>query len=147
MARYKVRYDHVFDGKRKRYFDDKVSANKHIRGMLNRFPYATMYLDVAIKTGGWRHDSTHHSYKMPKRATPKQWIQSAIRKGRKGALSRQLGIPVKENIPITWLRVISRTMIGSYAYNPTTLGKGNVKVTRLLKRRAVRALTLKEWKK
>ena len=35
--------------------------------------------------------------------TPKQWIQKAIRKSRKSALSRQLGIPEKDNIPVALL--------------------------------------------
>ena len=69
------------------------------------------------------------------------WIQSAIKK--KGALSRQLGIPIKKNIPISLLEKIRNAKIGSTITNPTKTGKRRIKVTRLLKKRAVLALTLK----
>ena len=77
---------------------------------------------------------------MPKRK--KRWIQSALR-GKGGELSRQLEIPVEENIPFTLLRKIRDTKIGEIITNPTKSGKRKIKVTRLLKRRAVLALTLK----
>ena len=83
---------------------------------------------------------------MPK-PTPKQWIQEAIRKGRKGALSRQLGISTKDNIPVTLLRTIKYADIGETIHNPTTKGKKWIKVTKLLKKRAVLTMTLKELKK
>jgi len=72
----------------------------------------------------------------------RKWISKAIK--RPGALSRQLGIPVEENIPVTLLRKIARTPIGETITNPTKKGKRRIKVTRLLKKRAVLALTLKE---
>ncbi|RLG76803.1 MAG: hypothetical protein DRO12_03715 [Thermoprotei archaeon] len=75
----------------------------------------------------------------------KKWIQKAIK--RPGALSRQLGIPVEENIPVTLLRRIARTPIGETVRNPTKKGKRRIKVTRLLKKRAVLALTLKELRR
>ena len=59
MAKCRVRYDHIFDGKTRKYFDDKVSAHKHIKVMLNRYPYAIMYIEVPTKTGGWKPDSTY----------------------------------------------------------------------------------------
>jgi len=71
----------------------------------------------------------------------KKWIQSAV--GKKGALSRQLGIPERENIPFTLLEKIARAEIGRTILNPTKKGKRRIKVTRLLKKRAVLALTLK----
>jgi hypothetical protein len=71
----------------------------------------------------------------------KKWIQKAGLK--KGALSRQLGIPEKENIPFSFLDEIVRSPIGSVVVNPTTAGKKRIKVTLLLKRRAVMALNLK----
>lgn len=83
---------------------------------------------------------------MPK-PTPKQWIQEAIRKGRKGALSRQLGIPVKDNIPVALLRAIKYADIGETIHNPTTKGKVWIKVTKLLKKRAVLVMALKGLKK
>jgi len=71
----------------------------------------------------------------------KNWIQKAVKKP--GALSRQLGIPVEENIPKTLLEKIAKAPIGAVIKNPTKKGKREIKVTRLLKRRAVLALTLK----
>jgi len=75
----------------------------------------------------------------------KYWIQSAL--GKKGALSRQLGIPEKENIPYTLLERIVKARIGSTIENPTKKGRRRYTVTRLLKRRAVLALTLKRLEK
>ena len=72
----------------------------------------------------------------------KLWIQSALR-GKGGELSRQLEIPVEDNIPFTLLRKIRDTKIGDIVVNPTKTGKKQIRVTRLLKRRAVLALTLK----
>ena len=75
----------------------------------------------------------------------KYWIQEAT--GKKGSLSRQMGIPEKDNIPITLLEKIRIAKIGSKIKNPTKCGKKEYKVTRLLKRRAVMALNLKRLKK
>lgn len=72
----------------------------------------------------------------------KFWIQSVL-KGKGGELSRQLEIPVEDNIPFTLLQKIRDTKIGDIITNPTKTGKRRIKVTRLLKRRAVLALTLK----
>jgi len=69
------------------------------------------------------------------------WIQRAVKKP--GALSRQLGIPIKDNIPKTLLEKIAKTPIGKTIRNPTKKGKRRIKVTRKLKKRAVLALTLK----
>ena len=74
-----------------------------------------------------------------------RFIQKA--KLKKGALSKQLQIPEKENIPITLLRKINRTQIGKIVKNPTKTGKSRIKVTRLLKRRSVFAETLKTIKR
>jgi len=71
----------------------------------------------------------------------KKWIQKAIK--RKGALSRQLGIPEEQNIPVSLLSEIKKAPIGSVVKNPTGVGKKRVKVTRLLKQRATLAHTLK----
>jgi len=76
---------------------------------------------------------------MPRRTV--YWIQHAVK--RPGALSRQLGIPVRDNIPKTLLEKIAKTPIGKTIRNPTKKGKRRIKVTRKLKRRAVLALTLK----
>ena len=69
------------------------------------------------------------------------WIQHAVKRPR--ALSRQLGIPIKDNIPKTLLEKIAKTPIGKTIRNPTRKGKRRIKVTRKLKKRAVLALTLK----
>ncbi len=75
----------------------------------------------------------------------RRWIQGAIK--RKGALSRQLGIPEKENIPTTLLNRISKAKVGSTIKNPTKKGRKTYKVTGLLKKRATLAKTLKKMKK
>ena len=71
----------------------------------------------------------------------KKWIQKA--KIKKGTLSRQLDIPEEDDIPITLLRAIRDADIGDTIKNPTKMGKQKIKVTRLLKKRAVLAITLK----
>ena len=71
----------------------------------------------------------------------KKWIQKA--KIKKGTLSRQLDIPEEDDIPITLLRAIRDADIGDTIKNPTKMGKQTIKVTRLLKKRAVLAITLK----
>lgn len=71
----------------------------------------------------------------------RQWIRKSIK--RPGALSRQLGIPAKENIPVSLLRRIKARPIGSVVRNPAKVGRRRIKVTPLLKRRATLALTLK----
>ena len=73
------------------------------------------------------------------------WIQDAIR--HPGALSRQLGIPVEEDIPITLLRKIKNAEIGDVIRNPTKTGKRRITVTSKLKKRAVLALTLRELRR
>jgi len=82
---------------------------------------------------------------MRQMARKKMWIQEAVKK--KGALSRQLGIPEDDTIPVTLLRKIAKTPIGRTITNPTSKGKKRIKVTRLLKKRAVLALTLKKLKR
>lgn len=72
-----------------------------------------------------------------------KWIQKA--KPKKGALSRQLGIPESENIPFTLLSLIKQSPIGTKIHNPTIKGKKVITVTKLLKQRANLALTLKRF--
>lgn len=67
----------------------------------------------------------------------KKWIQKT--KMKKGALSRQLGVPVAKNIPIKVLDRVVKAEIGTKVMVP----KGKVTVTRLMKKRAVMARTLK----
>jgi len=72
----------------------------------------------------------------------KRWIQKT--KLKHGALSRQLGIPISEDIPMKLLNAIRTAKIGGTVSNPTKSGKRTFKVTRLLKKRAVLAITLKK---
>lgn len=62
---------------------------------------------------------------------------------KKGQLHRMLQIPDGTKIPFTLLEVIRKAEIGTVVENPTKTGKKEVKVTKLLKQRAVRALTFK----
>lgn len=62
---------------------------------------------------------------------------------KKGALSRQLGIPEKENIPITLLNKIIAAKPGQTIKNPTKTGRRIIPVTRKLERRAILARNLK----
>jgi len=77
---------------------------------------------------------------MPKRVD--KWAREAFDPRKKGALSRQLGVPEKENIPITLKEKIVATPIGKRVHNPTQTGKRVVKVTRLLKQRTNAALNM-----
>lgn len=71
------------------------------------------------------------------------WIQKAELKP--GALSRQLKIPEKENIPMRLLDKIISAKSGQTIRNTTGKGKRTIKVTRLLERRAIAAKKLKEF--
>ena len=72
------------------------------------------------------------------------WIQKTHMK--KGTLSNQLGIPIKQNIPVRLLRKIRIAKIGTTITNPTDSGIKKIKVTRVLKKRVVLASTLKEMR-
>jgi len=67
----------------------------------------------------------------------KKWIQKAIWKT--GTLHRQLNIPKKQKIPIALLNKLSKAKLGTKVKGFT--------VTRLLKKRAVMAKTLKKFSK
>jgi len=80
------------------------------------------------------------------KATKKKlWIQSASLK--EGTLSRQLGIPESEDIPVGLLKKIKETPTSTIMENPMKTGKRYYKITPLLKKRASLALTLKGFKK
>jgi len=70
-----------------------------------------------------------------------KFIQEAI--GKKGTTRRMLGVHEGETIPFTLLEAIRTAPIGTRVKNPTQVGHRTMKVTRLLKQRAVLALTLK----
>lgn len=69
------------------------------------------------------------------------WIHGTGMK--EGALSKQLDIPVNENIPMSLLTRIKNAKIGQTVTNPTGTGRKYIKVTPLLKKRAVMAHTMK----
>jgi len=54
---------------------------------------------------------------------------------KKGALHKQLGIPMNKNIPVTLLAKIKHTSIGKTIKNPTKTGRKKYKITRLMKKR------------
>ncbi len=62
-----------------------------------------------------------------------------------GALSRQLGIPTKDDIPRGLLDEINSTPIGRVAHNPMKTGNAHYRVTRLMKNRSVLARNMKRW--
>ena len=72
-----------------------------------------------------------------------KFIQEAISSKKEGATHRMLGIPKDTAIPFTLLEAIRTAPIGTRVKNPTQVGYKFVKVTRLLKQRAVLALNLK----
>lgn len=74
-----------------------------------------------------------------------RWIQNVHLK--KGALSRQLGIPERENIPVKLLLKIKSTPLGRTVLNPTKKGKRRITVTRLLKDRVDFALNVRRKKR
>lgn len=77
----------------------------------------------------------------------KLWIAGAVKRQKRGALSRQLGIPEEKNIPLSLLSRIKKAKIGTTVTNPTKTGNKKVKVTRLLKQRVVLAVTLRKFRK
>tara|TARA_R100000687_G_C6336728_1_gene112283 strand:- start:319 stop:561 length:243 start_codon:yes stop_codon:yes gene_type:complete len=78
-------------------------------------------------------------------AKNKRWVQKAGIK--KGALSRQLNIPIEKDIPMRLLDKIVRAKAGETITNPSKLGKRRIKVTHLLERRAILARNLKRMKR
>jgi hypothetical protein len=73
------------------------------------------------------------------------WIQDALKGHTPGATHRQLGVPLDKKIPKTFLTKIKNTEIGKTIQNPTKTGKRRIKITRLLKQRAVLAHTLRSF--
>jgi len=76
-----------------------------------------------------------------------KWIQKALKKHRKGSLHRQLKVPQDKKIPKALLTKIKNAEIGDTVRNPSSTGKRKVKVTGLLKKRAVVAHTLRGLRK
>jgi len=74
------------------------------------------------------------------------WIQKALKKHKRGTLHKQLGVPMKKRIPKKLLSKIKSAEVGKRVRNPTKTGKRRIKVTGLLKKRAVLAHTLRGFK-
>jgi hypothetical protein len=78
----------------------------------------------------------------------KKWIQQAMKGKKKGALSRQLGIPEEKNIPTSLLIHIKNSNVGdklyirNYSYD--TKEKGYITITKLLKQRAQFAYNIRK---
>lgn len=66
---------------------------------------------------------------------------------KKGALSRQLGIPEKKNIPEKLLNKIIAAKSGQTIRNPSRIGKRKIKITKLIERRSILARNLKHLKR
>lgn len=75
----------------------------------------------------------------------KRFIKKAVT--RKGALRIQLNIPKDRNIPMPLLDRIINSKPGVIVNNPTRTGNRKIKVTRLLKKRAVLGRNLKRLPK
>jgi len=75
--------------------------------------------------------------------TTPDWITETVSRHKKGSLHRILGVPPKEKIPYTLLEKIRNTPIGTTIDNPVQSGKDKIKVTKLVKQRAVWGLNLK----
>jgi hypothetical protein len=76
----------------------------------------------------------------------KYWIKDAVKAHKKGTLHKQLGVPMNKRIPKRLLSRIKSAPLGKTVRNPTKTGCRRVKVTGLLKKRAVLAHTLRELK-
>ena len=77
------------------------------------------------------------------------WIQSAIK--HRGALERffqrKLGIPKEKKIPVSLLKKIVAAKAGQTIVLKYRNRRARVRVTRLLERRAILALTLRKLRK
>jgi hypothetical protein len=75
------------------------------------------------------------------------WIQKALKKHKPKILHKQLGIPIREEIPLVVLYQIAKSKIGDRIYINTAKIISNtpfITVTKLLKKRAVLALNLRK---
>jgi len=85
----------------------------------------------------------HSSFRITAKRRQDLWISESAPHLNEGALSHQLGIPVKDKIPTTLLERIVDVPIGSRVENPTEQGRRRFKVTRKLKQRALWALNVR----
>jgi hypothetical protein len=75
-----------------------------------------------------------------KKKEVKKWIPKKLKKG---ALSKQLGIEEKDNIPFGLLDKIIKAKPGDTIKNPYKVGKKKIVVNRQMERRAIFAKNLK----
>jgi hypothetical protein len=75
------------------------------------------------------------------------WIQDVTETSsfKKGQLSRDLGIPKPDTIPLRLLIAITGAKVGTTIINPTAKGKERIVVTATLKRRANFAKTMRKF--
>ena len=66
---------------------------------------------------------------------------------KRGDLSRELGIPIKRNIPLSILNAIILSKIGDTVINPSPLGKRRIKITRKLEQKAIWIKKMDQMKK
>jgi hypothetical protein len=71
------------------------------------------------------------------------WIPKSVNEHKAGSLHRMLEVPESEDLPFTLLEKIRVTPIGETIKNPTKIGKTHIKVTKLVKQRAVWGLNMK----
>jgi hypothetical protein len=71
------------------------------------------------------------------------WIPKSVNEHKAGSLHRILEVPASEKIPFTLLEKIRVTPIGETIKNPVKSGKNKIKVTKLVKQRAVWGLNMK----
>ena len=81
-----------------------------------------------------------------RRITATNWVRETTSRHKDGVTHRMLGIPPSQTIPFTLLERIRAARIGSIIKNPTKIGYPYIKVTRLLKQRAVWVLNLKRMR-
>ncbi len=74
-----------------------------------------------------------------------KWIQKLHLK--KGALHKELGVPLDKKIPRSLLDKIISAKAGEVITNPTKTGEKKIKVTRTIERKAILARNLKNLKK
>lgn len=75
--------------------------------------------------------------------TTPDWIKKTTKQHKKGSLHKMLGVSQSDPIPYTFLEKIRKTPIGETIINPVKTGKDTIKVTKLVKQRAVWGLNLK----
>lgn len=66
---------------------------------------------------------------------------------RQGAFKRQVGVPKRRKVPLALENKIISAPEGKTVKNPTKTGDKHIKVTKLMKKRAVFAKNARSWEK